>query len=229
MGAEILGLDEMLVACVKPAGVPSQPDPTSDEDMTAILRGELERRGESGEIFTVHRLDRATGGVMIYARSSEAAAKISAVIADKDRFEKEYLAVVSGVPEASEGRLEDFLYRDSNRKKAFVVKKERRGAKRASLDYRVTETVKIDGVSVSLLKIRLNTGRFHQIRVQLASRGMPILGDGKYGSRIKSANIALWSHKISFELEGKSYCFFARPPILSFPWKEFKSSDDFDS
>lgn len=199
----ILFKNKDFIACVKPQGIPSQPDPSGCVDMTALLSEELIKNGEKSDIFVVHRLDRSTGGLIIYARNKEAAAAFSRLVAEKDGFQKEYLAVISGRSENESGNMTDYLFKDSAQKKAFVVKSERKGAKLASLDFKTLQTISEDDKIFSLLRITLNTGRFHQIRAQLSSRGMPIYGDGKYGSREKAPNFALWASKITFTYKGK--------------------------
>ena len=210
------------IACVKPQGIPSQPDPSGCVDMTALLSEELIKNGEKSDIFVVHRLDRSTGGLIIYARNKEAAAAFSRLVAEKDGFQKEYLAVISGRPENESGNMTDYLFKDSAQKKAFVVKSERKGAKLASLDFKTLQTISEDDKIFSLLRITLNTGRFHQIRAQLSSRGMPIYGDGKYGSREKAPNFALWASKIAFIYKGKSYEFESAPDLSQKPWSLFE-------
>lgn len=217
----ILFKNNDFIVCVKPQGIPSQPDPSGCVDMTALLSEEFIKNGEKSDIFVVHRLDRSTGGLIIYARNKEAAASFSRLVAEKDSFQKEYLAVVSGKPENNSGNFTDYLFRDSAQKKAFIVKTERRGAKLANLDYEVKNTIQIDEKTFSLLQIKLHTGRFHQIRAQLSSRDMPIYGDGKYGSREKSPHFALWAHKISFTYKGKKYEFESLPDQNNTPWNQF--------
>ena len=218
----ILFKNKDFIACVKPQGIPSQPDPSGCVDMTALLSEELIKNGEKSDIFVVHRLDRSTGGLIIYARNKEAAAAFSRLVAEKDGFQKEYLAVISGMPENESGNMTDYLLKDSAQKKAFVVKSERKGAKLASLDFKTLQTVSEDDKIFSLLRITLNTGRFHQIRAQLSSRGMPIYGDGKYGSREKAPNFALWASKITFIYKGKSYEFESAPDLSQKPWSLFE-------
>ena len=219
---EFLYKTKDFIVCVKPQGVPSQPDPTGCEDMTSLLKSQLTESGEGGDIFVVHRLDRATGGIMLYARNSSASAVFSRLVAKKDGFEKEYLAISTGEPEQKQGTYTDYLFKDGAQKKSFVVKSERKGAKLASLDYEVLKTAKADEKSFSLWKIKLNTGRFHQVRAQLSSRGMPIYGDGKYGSREKAPHFALWARKIEFVYRGKKYSFSKEPDYTQAPWKMFK-------
>jgi 23S rRNA pseudouridine1911/1915/1917 synthase len=190
--------------------------------MTSLLSTQLKEINENNDIFVVHRLDRATGGIILYARNKNAAAEFSRLVSDKDGFEKHYITVVSGAPKTENGNMSDYLFKDSAQKKAFVVKNDRKGAKLASLDYEVAKTVKYDEKTFSLLKIKLNTGRFHQIRAQLSSRGMPIYGDGKYGSREKAPNFALWANKLSFDYNGKHFEFQKDPDFDTIPWCLFK-------
>ncbi len=219
---DVLFLNKDFLACVKPQGLPSQPDTSGDYDMTSLLKQYLKARGENEDIFVLHRLDRATGGVMIYARNQKSAAELSRLIAEKDGFEKHYLTVVSGVPSEKCGNMTDYLYKDSAQKKSFVVKSERRGAKLASLDYELRSTAEIDGKTLSLVAIKLNTGRFHQIRAQFSSRGMSVFGDGKYGSREKAPHFALWANKIAFTYKGKKYEFEKAPDMDALPWNYFR-------
>ena len=214
---EILHKNRDFIVCVKPQGIPSQSDTTCDEDMTSLLQDQLRESGENDDVFVIHRLDRSTGGVILYARNKSAAAIFSRLVAEKDGFQKEYIAIVSGQPENDCGNMTDYLFKDSAQKKAFVVKSERKGAKLASLDYSVIKIENIGEKIFSHLAIKLNTGRFHQIRAQLSSRGMPICGDGKYGSREKRQHMALWAIKLSFDYKGKHYEFQKYPD-----WQEFQ-------
>lgn len=217
----LLCLNADFAVCVKPQGIPSQPDTSGDADMTALLCAELASRKERSELYVVHRLDRGTGGLIVYARTKQASAELSRLIADKDGFKKSYIAAVSGKPSTDTGNYTDFLFRDSAQKKAFTVKGERKGAKLASLDYELCDTVSEGEKTFSLLKIRLNTGRFHQIRAQLASRGMPVYGDGKYGSREKAPHFALWACGLEFTYKGKKYDFHSLPELDTAPWGFF--------
>ena len=221
MSLDVLFENQDLIICIKPPTVPSQPDPSGDEDMTALIRSHLSSKGEAGEVFVVHRLDRGVGGVMVYAKTKRACAYLSERISDKELFKKEYLAVVSGAPAEEQGTLEDYIYKDSKSAKAFIVKGARAGAKRASLDYSILQSVKSEDKSYSLLKIKLNTGRYHQIRVQLASRGLPICGDGKYGSREKTETLCLWSYSLSFDYNGKRLSFCKTPDVNKKIWNLF--------
>ena len=219
---EILHKSRDFIVCVKPQGIPSQSDVSGDEDMTAILSKQLKESEENDNLFVVHRLDRSTGGLILYARNSSAAASFSRLVSEKDDFEKHYLTVVAGTPSEPSGSMIDYLFKDSSVKKSFIVKGERKGAKLASLDYRVKKSVNINEKTFSLLKIKLNTGRFHQIRAQLSSRGMSIYGDGKYGSREKAPHLALWAYKLSFSYKGKKYEFEKEPDKTITPWNLFE-------
>lgn len=215
---EILYSDEHIVVCAKPVGILSQGDEKGSENMISLLSKEL-----SSDIYPVHRLDRNTGGVMVYAKSAKAAAKMSAVIENKDEFLKEYLAVVEGIPE-NEGEVKDLLYKSARDNKAYVVKKARKGVKEAFLSYKLKETARKDERPLSLILVRLFTGRFHQIRVQFASRKMPLAGDGKYGSRDNGCELALWSHRIAFRhpFSGEKMNFISYPGN-EYPWNLFDS------
>lgn len=173
----------------KPFGALSQRDASGQDGLVELLSAQLKCT-----VYPVHRLDRPVGGVMVYALTKQAAALLST----PDAFGKTYLAVLSGMADEFPitGELIDYLYKDSAKSKSFVVKSERKGAKQARLAYEVIKSVPTDHGKLSLIKVRLYTGRTHQIRVQFSSRGMPLVGDGKYGSRIKSESIALWSHRI---------------------------------
>ena len=146
-----------------------------------------------GEIFPVHRLDKDVGGVMVYAKTKKAASELSKQAGDRT-MEKTYLAVLHGAPEGKSGILEDLLFFDKGKNKSFTVKKERKGVKKALLSYNVLN----EKAELSLVEVKLMTGRTHQIRVQFASRKMPLVGDRRYGAKDDSKIIALWSKEISF-------------------------------
>ena len=202
---EVLYENEDIVFCVKPAGM------SSEEDLPKELSEQLK-----SEIYTLHRLDTPVGGLMVYAKKKLAAAKFSKKIAENSDFEKTYLTVCEGIFEEDEGVMEDLLFKDSRKNKSFVVKKERKGVKKASLSYRVLGVTEYKGKRWSLVSVTLKTGRSHQIRVQFASRKHPLLGDGKYGSKI-NCPIALFSHRI--ETDGKS---FSKNPPDEKPWNMFE-------
>ncbi len=190
---EILYSDADLAVCVKPVGL------DAEKDVPAALKDAL-----GGELYTVHRLDKNVGGVMVYARNKAAAAELSRAIQSGEMV-KEYLAMVHGTPPES-GLLEDLLWKDSSKNKVFVVKRERKGVKKAILEYKT-----LHQGEDSLVRIRLHTGRSHQIRVQFASRGFPLLGDHKYGARDGFTAPYLFSCKLSFPFKGKPLTFEATP------------------
>lgn len=201
--------NEHCTVCVKPAGV------TSEDGKSLGMPSILAEGGKKPLV--VHRLDREVGGVMVFANDAKTAAELSRQIADR-KFGKEYLAVVSGDVEA-DGVLEDLLFYDRQRSKTYVVKRERKGVKPASLEFRRLAVAKTENGTLSLVKIRLHTGRTHQIRVQFGSRKHPVAGDRKYGSD-ENCQTALFSHKIFFSLNGKS-CEFKALPENVYPWSLF--------
>ena len=190
---DIIYSDRDLAVIVKPVGV------ESEHQVPALISETL-----GGEIFPIHRLDLNVGGVMVYARTKSAAAQLSKLV-QEGKLVKEYRCLVHGNPPEG-GVLEDLLVKDSRKNKVFVVKKERKGVKKASLEY----TRLTDG-SPALLHIRLHTGRSHQIRVQFASRGFPLVGDHKYGARDEAKEPKLFSCRISFPWKGEDRVFEALP------------------
>ena len=190
---EILYQDKELAVIVKPVYLESQ----------AAVPAELEKQ-LGGTFYPVHRLDLNVGGVMVYARTKQAAAVLSRAI-QEGTMVKEYVAMVHGIPEES-GDWEDLLFKDSAKNKVFVVKRMRGGVKKARLEYR-----RLTQGETSLVHIRLHTGRSHQIRVQFASRKYPLVGDHKYGSKDEAAAPMLFSCRITFPWKGKSLSFEAYP------------------
>jgi len=181
---EILYEDKDKVFCIKPSGI------SSEEEMTSKLKKQL-----NSEIFALHRLDKPICGVMIYAKTKKSAAEISRKISEHKDFKKEYLVICEGEFSETEGIMEDLLFKDSSKNKSFVVKRERKGVKKAVLNYKVLDTGLFNGRMCSLVLVELQTGRSHQIRVQFSSRKHPLLGDKKYGSR-EECSIGLYSYKI---------------------------------
>lgn len=184
------------VVCVKPVGVSSE---DGENSLPALLRQEL-----GGDIFPVHRLDLNVGGVMVYARTRAAAAMLSKAVQD-GAMVKEYRAVVHGTP-PQQGDWEDLLWKDSRQNKVFVVRRMRKGVKPARLEF-----TRLTAGESSLVHIRLHTGRSHQIRVQFASRGFPLVGDHKYGAKDSASAPMLFSCRVSFPWQGKLLSYEAFP------------------
>ena len=207
----------------KPCGMPSQSDPSGDKDAMTLTSELLRSEGSNPSLFLIHRLDRVVGGLMVFARTKEAAALLSSAVAERD-MTKEYFAVVPGVPEG--GVMEDYLYKDANLGKAFVTDRKRNGVKEARLEYSVCKTVTTDKGDISLVRVKLGTGRFHQIRCQFASRRMPLVGDKKYGSRDTMAKMpSLFASHLSFEYKGEKFDAFALPDLTKYPWSMFSKED----
>lgn len=195
----ILYEDNHIIVVIKPPNVPSQGDKTEDEDMLAIIKNYLkEKYNKPGNVYLglVHRLDRPVGGVMVFAKTSKAAARLSEQVRNKV-FKKEYLAIVDGKPENKIDTLEDYLLKNEKTNMSKVVKEGTKNAKYAKLDYEVLKHN--EEIDLSLLKILLHTGRHHQIRVQLSNMGHSICGDQKYGVRGRGKQISLWAYKLTIE------------------------------
>ena len=220
---KLLYKDKNLVAVCKPAGMPSQKDITQDADAMSATAEELSSLGENSELWLVHRLDRVVGGVLVFARNKNAAAALSELVGGRG-MKKEYFAVVEG--EAPGGSLVDYLYKDARAGKAFSVKEGKRGAKRAELEYFPLATAKKERGVYTLVRVKLHTGRFHQIRVQFATRGMSIVGDGKYGSHDNRAKMpSLFSSSVGFNFENKTLNIKEMPDITLYPWSLFDWSN----
>lgn len=207
MDIAILYEDTAILLCVKPAGVVSE-----EGGMPDLLRSETRTR----DIYCVHRLDKAAAGLMVYAKTRASAAALSSMIA-AGGLEKEYMAVVQGAAEA-EGSMRDLLYHDAAKNKTYVVKSLRRGVREGELSYQKLAQTE----ALSLVRIRLLTGRSHQIRIQFASRKLPLVGDRKYGSRYRDCPLALWSERLSFRhpVTGEILDYHISPPD-AWPWNTF--------
>lgn len=205
---DVLFENKYITVCLKQFGI-------SSEDIKGGIPEQLRQRWGKPDAYVgvVHRLDQVTGGVMVYARNKQAAAELSRQIAE-NRMAKEYVCLCAGKPEPHEGQMENWLFKDSRSGKVFPVKGERKGAKYALLDYTVLRSFDEKAENAfSLCRVRLHTGRTHQIRVQFASRKHPLLGDGKYGSRFKEP-LALWCRSLTFTMPGtgETVTFEAPPP-----------------
>ena len=190
---EILYSDKNLAVLVKPVGL------DSELEVPNALKDTL-----GGDVFPIHRLDKNVGGVMVYARTRQTAAALSKAVQEGSMV-KEYVAMVHGMPPET-GDWEDLLFKDSSKNKVFVVKKERKGVKKARLEFKT-----LAAGEDSLVRIRLHTGRSHQIRVQFSSRGFPLVGDHKYGSRDEKTAPMLFSCCITFPWKGETKKFEALP------------------
>lgn len=201
----ILFEDADLIVCVKPAGILSQAAQTGEDSMIVRLQAQT-----GAAVYPVHRLDKAVGGVMVYAKTKEAAANLSRQVADRT-MQKEYRALVHGTPDPPAGEMLDLLFKDSRTNKVFVVKRARKGVKDARLRY---ETLEQRG-DRSLVGIVLGTGRTHQIRVQFASRRYPLVGDARYGAKDGEKRLYLWSYRLTFShpKTGETLTFAAPAPF----------------
>ncbi len=214
----VLYCDEAVLVCEKPTGCLSEPGPGRNLPQLAELW--LRERGETGPLHTVHRLDKPVGGLTVLARTRAAAASLIGQIA-AGTVEKEYLAVLRGVPAEPEAVLEDLLFHDSRTNKTFVVSRPRKGVRDAKLSYRVLARAGTEAAPLTLVRVRLYTGRTHQIRAQFSHRGLPLLGDVRYGSRAEHGP-ALFSCFLSFDhpATGKRMVFEAKP--RGPPWDLFE-------
>lgn len=206
----VLWQDEALIVCEKPQGV------LSEGEMPALLKDAC----GCAAVYPVHRLDKDTGGAMVFAKTAEAAGKMSALIRER-ALQKEYLAVVCGTLSEEAGEWTDLLFHDMKSNKSFVVKRNRRGVREATLSYRVLSCCETAQGPLSLVAIALKTGRTHQIRVQFSHRKFPLAGDLRYGGRGR-CRIALWSHRLAFlhPFTKKEMEFSCEPP-QDFPWNCF--------
>ena len=211
---EIIHIDNDIIVCLKPAGLLSEGE--GPESLLTLLAEQC-----GGQVYPVHRLDRGASGLMVFARSSKAAAGLSRAVQEK-QLKKEYFALISGIPAEKEGEMTDYLFKDSRKGKVFAVSRPRKGVRDARLTYRALWE---DGEN-ALVRVALDTGRTHQIRVQFSSRGMPLWGDGKYGSRVKG-QLALFSCALGFPhpKNGKPMTFEAKPQ--GEPWNAIQG-DSYD-
>lgn len=215
----ILYEDNHLLVVEKPVNIPVQADDSKDKDLLTILKEDIKvRYNKPGNVYLglVHRLDRPVGGVMVFAKTSKAASRLSDVIR-RNQLERKYLAVVRGVPQKKHATLEHHLYKDTKENKVYAVKANHAQAKKAVLDY---ETIG-SADQLSLLSVRLHTGRSHQIRVQLATSGWPLYGDQKYGQHVNrpGQQIALWAATLEFpHPTTKEIITVQSKPPREYPW-----------
>ncbi len=211
----------------------------SEHDLPEML---AEQNGDRAtDYYVVHRLDQAVAGLLVLARNRVTAGELSRQLTE-NRLRKRYLCVVQGVPEPASGEMQDLLYQDKMKRKMFPVKRKRAGVKEASLRYHVLETklmnttvtsskqedtAAVSASQLTLVEVELQTGRFHQIRCQFAARKLPLVGDGKYGSRVRSPHLALFCRQLSFyDAKEKKECSFTAAPPAEFPWTAFSCASD---
>ena len=211
----------------------------SEHDLPEML---AEQNGDRAtDYYVVHRLDQAVAGLLVLARNRVTAAGLSRQLTE-NRLRKTYLCVVPGVPAPASGEMQDLLYQDKMKRKMFPVKRKRAGVKEASLRYHVLETklmnttvtsskqedtAAVSASQLTLVEVELQTGRFHQIRCQFAARKLPLVGDGKYGSRVRSPHLALFCRQLSFyDAKEKKECSFTAAPPAEFPWTAFSCASD---
>lgn len=220
---DVLYEDNHIIVVVKPQNVPTQGDSSKDESLLDMVKAYVkEKENKPGEAFIglVHRLDRPTGGVMVFAKTSKAASRLSEQLKD-GRIEKHYFAVTVGTPKERSGRAENWLVKDEKNNVVKVVPAAIEGAKKAILDYKVLD----NNTKVSLVNVKLITGRSHQARVQLKALGTPIFGDVKYGgdTLAKGHNLALWAYSLRFyhPTTKEPFVFKVSPPQEKTPWNCF--------
>lgn len=218
---EILYEDNHIIVVLKPQNVPSQADASGDNDMLSMVKAYIkEKYNKPGNVYVglVHRLDRPTGGVMVFAKTSKSASRLAEQFKNKTA-EKTYFAVVANPLKNKQTKLVNYLLKDEKNNIVKVVPMSTEGAKRAELDYTCLEEVN----GLSLLKVKLQTGRGHQIRVQLATMGNPIYGDQKYGKDMPKANLNLFAVELKFKhpTTGDTMTFRAYPPENLRAWNLF--------
>ena len=206
---EFVYLDDSIAVCIKPSGVRSTDEPGGMPELVRQALGDAK-----ADVRTVHRLDQVVSGLMVLARNEAAASELSRQIREGE-FQKEYLAVLHGTPGETQGELRDLLYRDKARRMTMVATEPGKGVQEAILRYRVLSQT----ADMSKVQIQLLTGRTHQIRVQFASRNMPLVGERKYSTLDDPCAIALWSYRLGFQhpVTGEKLEFQQEPPAI-FPW-----------
>lgn len=219
----ILLKDKHILALEKPCGVLCEASQTEDESILTIASSQE----NIPELFPIHRLDRNVSGLLLVAKNKATAGKFSAMISERS-VGKEYLAVVHGKPSEQSGIYKDLLFKDSSSGKSYVTDRMRKGVKDASLEYRVLASRDSEDGELSLVRIKLHTGRTHQIRVQFSSRHTPLFGDGKYGSHTNRGMIALCSARLTFvhPFSKKDTDLRLLPKIDDYPWSLFEDALD---
>ena len=219
--------DNHIIVVEKPVNIPSQGDKTGDIDMLTIIKAYLkEKYNKPGDVYLglVHRLDRPTGGIMVFAKTSKAASRLSEQVRNKD-FHKKYLCIVDGKMEETTGTFKDYLIKNEKTNMSRIAKKDEKNAKEAILDYEVLKYN--EEINMSVVKVDLHTGRHHQIRVQFASRNHSLSGDQKYGTRGRGKQLALWAYSLSFSHPTlKEEMTFEAFPEITGSWKILEDKND---
>lgn len=218
--------DNHIIVVEKIVNIPSQGDKTGDVDMLSSIKDYLrEKYQKPGNVYLglIHRLDRPVGGVMVFAKTSKAAARLSEQVREK-AFQKEYLVVVNGKMESQKGEWRDWLFKNERANMSKVVPEGTKNAKQASLEYEVLKYN--EEINLSVVRVKLHTGRHHQIRVQFSSRGHSIYGDQKYGGRGHGKQIALWAYRLTiFHPITKEEMTFQVLPEINGTWKILEGID----
>ena len=215
--------DRQLLVCVKPTGVLSEA--ADGKGMPDLLSAACREAGKPDFVAGVHRLDRNVGGLMVFSRQKDMTGKLIAQVAEH-RMVKEYVAVLRGALPEPDGILEDLLFRDSGKNKTYVVKRMRKGVRDARLSYHKLAETEHNGQTLTLVQVRLHTGRTHQIRVQFSSRQLPLLGDIRYGSKDPDCSAALWSYRLAFTHPvTKKAVDVTLPPPAQYPWNLFRAEE----
>jgi len=217
----VLYEDNHVIVVLKPQNVPTQEDESKDLDMLTMVKDYIkEKYNKPGNVYVglVHRLDRPTGGVMVFAKTSKAATRLSEQVKNKE-MTKKYLAVTAKVPQKEQGRLVNYLLKNAKTNTVSVVPQLTSGAKLAELEYKVLDSVE----GRALVEVNLFTGRSHQIRVQFKHIGCPLVGDARYGEATPNKKLALWAYFLKFThpTTGKTLTFKVFPPVEESPWKNY--------
>lgn len=218
---DILYEDNQIIVVKKPFNVPTQKDSSNDESMLDMVKSYIkEKYNKPGNVYVgmVHRLDRPTGGILLFAKTSKSAERLTNDFKNHN-IEKRYLAILSGVPRDKVGHLENYLKKDEKTNTVKLATSSEEGSKLATLDYKVLEY----NEKYSLVDINLGTGRSHQIRVQMSANKTPVFADFKYGKGVKGVNLALFAYKLQFThpTTKKLMTFICEPPLEDTPWKFF--------
>lgn len=222
---DVLYEDNHIIVVLKPQNIPSQSDESGDLDMLSMVKNYIkEKYHKPGNAYVglVHRLDRPTGGIMVFAKTSKSAKRLCEQIKTKD-FQKKYLCILDGIPKMQTGTLIDYLKKDEKNNIVKIVPQSEMGAKKAELDYVILQKYQ---EKYSLVEVLLKTGRSHQIRVQMSNLKTPLYGDVKYGYNKEKSMLALWAYKLDFvhPVTKQIMHFKVCPPIEQLPWSLFRNT-----